>query len=44
MRPHDIESLRIRLRAEAERQGAAGLVPHAGDGWVAHVEDHAVQP
>ncbi len=38
-RPRDIESLRARIRAEAETRGTWGTVPHAGDGWAARAED-----
>jgi AbrB family looped-hinge helix DNA binding protein len=38
-RPRDIESLRARIRAEAETRGTWGTVPHAGDGWTARAGD-----
>ena len=37
--PRDLESLRSQLRAEAEAAGTWGTVPHAGDGWAAHVRE-----
>lgn len=37
--PHDVGTLRERLRAAAERQGTWGKVPHAGDGWDARAEN-----
>ncbi|MGN6198759.1 AbrB/MazE/SpoVT family DNA-binding domain-containing protein [Humibacter sp.] len=40
--PHDLHDVRARLREEAEAAGTWGTVPHAGDGWAAHVSaEHA---
>lgn len=37
--PHDVETLRGRLRAEAVEQGTWGTVPRSGDGWSARAEE-----
>lgn len=41
--PETIDSLRTRLRAEAESQGTWGDPPRSGEGWSAHIEDHRAQ-
>lgn len=42
--PSDIAAVRARIRAEAESRGTWGVVPHAGDGWTARVEDFRAEP
>lgn len=42
-RPDDVVALRARIRAEAEKQGTWGTIPHAGDGWAARAEDFGAQ-
>lgn len=37
--PQGVESMRSRIRAEAEARGTWGTVPTAGDGWAARSED-----
>lgn len=41
--PHDLESIRTRIRAEAEAAGTWGVIPHSGDGWAARAEDYRAE-
>lgn len=42
--PRDLDSVRERLRADAEAAGTWGTIPHAGDGWAAHVRNEHAEP
>ena len=37
--PQDVETMRRRLREEAEALGTWGAVPESGDGWAARADD-----
>lgn len=39
-----VESVRARLRKEAEKSGTWGHVPVAGEGWSSKSEDHRANP
>ncbi len=41
--PQSIDDVRALLRAAAEREGTWGVVPQAGDGWVAQAEARNAQ-
>lgn len=38
-RPRSLDSVRAKIREEAEAHGTWGRVPVAGDGWAARAED-----